>query len=170
MTVSPRSVLEEKLLVQGLERALEKVDLKPLQDKSVSLEVVGLTKDDVPFAEAYMRMWLLKNGVTVVRNSGASDFSLKVLLTVLAVDSSETLFGTPEFVFLGIPIPAIAIYRNVRNRGRTEVQMYALDPRGEVLVGEFSPGVGVAKYDRFTVLFVISWVSTDLKLGPKDKK
>jgi hypothetical protein len=166
MTESPRSILEQKLLVQGMERALSEIDLKPLEDKAVSLEVVGLAKDDVPFAEAYMRMWLIKNGVIVVRSPAKSDLSIKVLLPVLAVDSAETLFGTPEFVFLGIPVPAIAIYRNVRNRGRTEVQMYALDQTGEVLVGEFPAGIGVAKYDRYTVLFVISWISTDLKFPP----
>ena len=170
MTVSQRSILEEKLLVQGLERALSKIDLKPLQDKWVTLEAVGLTKDDMPFAEAYVRMWLIKNGVVVVRDPGESDFSLKVFLDVLAVDSSETLFGTPEFVFLGIPVPAIAFYRNVRNRGRTEVQMYALDQRGEVLAGEFPTGVGVAKYDRYTVMFVITWTSTDLEFNPEGEK
>jgi len=170
MTVSPRSVLEEKLLVQGLDRALSQIDLKPLQDKRVTLEAVGLTKDDMPFAEAYIRMWLIKNGVTVVGEPAESDLSLKVFLEVLAVDSSETLFGTPEFVFLGIPVPAIAIYRDVRNRGRTELQMYALDAEGETLVGEFPARVGVAKYDRYTVLFVITWTSTDLKFDAKEKK
>ena len=170
MTVSPRSILEEKLLVQGLDRALAQIDLKPLQDKWVTLETVGLTKDDMPFAAAYVRMWLIENGVTVVQDPAESDLSLKVFLNVLAVDSSETLFGTPEFVFLGIPIPAVAIYRNVRNRGRTEAQMYALDQKGEVLVGQFPIGVGVARYDRFTIMFVFTWTSTDLKLDPKDER
>ena len=43
MTVSPRSILEEKLLVQGLDRALSQIDLKPLQDKWVAgMQAKGL--------------------------------------------------------------------------------------------------------------------------------
>jgi len=164
MTVSPRSILEEKLLVQGLEKALSSIRFESIKGKSVTLKVVGLTKDDMPFAEEYVRIWLMKNGVRVVQDQNESDLSLRVLLNVLAVDNSETLIGTPQFTFLGVPIPAIAIYRNVRNRGRTEVQMVALDPRGETLINEFATGIGAAKYDRFTILFIIGWTSTDLDI------
>ncbi|MFC1816978.1 hypothetical protein ACFL0M_13820 [Thermodesulfobacteriota bacterium] len=98
------------------------------------------------------------------------DLSLRVLLDVLAVDNSETLFGTPPFTFIGFPIPALALYRNVRNRGRTEVQIYALDQRGEALVDEFPTGIGVAKYDLYTIMFVFRWTSTDLDFKPEDEK
>jgi hypothetical protein len=166
MTMSPRSTLEEKLLVQGLKKALSSIDIESLKGKRVTLNIVGLTKDDMPFAEEYVRIWLITNGVSVVQDQNESDLSLRVLLDVLAVDNSETIFGTPQFTFLGVPIPAIAIYQNVRNRGRTELKMVALDNKAEILVEEFPLGVGVAKYDRYTVLFIISWTSTDLDIKP----
>ncbi|MCJ7617097.1 MAG: hypothetical protein MUO43_11240 [Desulfobacterales bacterium] len=120
MTMTSRSILEEKLLVHGLEKALSSINIESIKGKKVTLKIVGLTKDDLPFTEEYVRIWLIKNGVSVVQDQNQSDISLRVLLDVLAVDTSETLFGTPEFIFLGIPVPAIAFYRNVRNRGRTE--------------------------------------------------
>lgn len=166
MTMTSRSILEEKLLVQGLEKALSGINIESIKGKRVTLNVVGLTKEDIPFAEEYFRIWLIKNGVRVVQDQHESDLSLRVLLNVLAVDNSETLFGTPQFTFLGIPIPAIAIYRNVRNRGRTELQMVTLDNKAETLVEEFPVGIGVAKYDRYTILFVISWTTTDLDIKP----
>jgi len=164
MTMSSRSILEEKLLVQGLEKALSGINIESIKGKRVTLNIVGLTEDDMPFAEEYVRIWLIKNGVRVVLNQHESDLSLRVLLNVLAVDNSETLFGTPQFTFLGIPIPAIAIYRKVRNRGRTELQMVTLDNKAEILVEEFPLGIGAAKYDRYTVLFIFGWTSTDLDL------
>ena len=166
MTMTPRSILEEKLLVHGLAKALSGINIESIKGKRATLNIVGLTKDDMPFAEEYVRIWLIKNGVRVVHGQHESDLSLRVLLDVLAVDNSETLFGTPQFIFLGIPIPAIAIYRNVRNRGRTELQMVALDNKAETLVEEFPLGIGVAKYDRYTILFIIGWTSTDLDLKP----
>ena len=166
MTMSPRSILEEKLLVQGLKKALSSINLESLKGKRVTLNIVGLTKDDMPFAEEYVRIWLIKNGVRVIKDPNESNLNLRVLLDVLAVDNSETLLGTPQFIFLGVPIPAIAIYQNVRNRGRTELKMVALDKKAEMLVEEFPLGVGVAKYDRYTVLFIISWTSTDLDIKP----
>jgi hypothetical protein len=166
MTMTSRSILEEKLLVQGLEKALSGINIASIKGKRVTLNVVGLTKDDMPFAEEYFRIWLIKNDVRVVRDQHESDLSLRVLLNVLAVDNSETLFGTPQFTFLGVPIPAIAIYRNVRNRGRTELQMVTLDNKAETLVEEFPVGIGVAKYDRYTILFIIGWTSTDLDIKP----
>lgn len=170
MTMTPRSILEEKLLVQGLEKALSGINIESIKGKRVTLKIVGLTKDDMPFAEEYLRIWLIKNGVRVVRDQHESDLSLRVLLNVLAVDNSETLFGTPQFTFIGIPIPAIAIYRNVRNRGRTELKMVALDNKAETLVEEFPVGIGVAKYDRYTILFIIGWTSTDLNIKPDELK
>jgi hypothetical protein len=89
---------------------------------------------------------------------------------VLAVDQSETLLGTPEFTILGIPIPAIVIYRNIRNRGRAELKMYAFDASSEMLVDEIPLGIGEAKYDRNTILFIISWASTDLDKKPEELK
>ena len=166
--MTSRSILEEKLLVQGLDKALSSINIESIKGKRVTLNIVGLTEDDMPFAEEYVRIWLIKNGVRVVLNQHESDLSLRVLLNVLAVDNSETLFGTPQFTFLGVPIPAIAIYRNVRNRGRTELQMVALDNKAEMLVEEFPLGIGVAKYDRYTVLFIIGWTSTDLDIKPEE--
>ena len=169
MTTTPRSMLEEKLLVHGLERALAVIDLEPIKGKSVALETAGLTKDDLPFAESYIRFWLLKNEVRIVHDPGESEINLKVLLTVLAVDQSETLLGTPQMIVLGVPIPAVAIYRNLRNRGRTEILMYALDRDSKTLVHEFNMGIGEARYDRYTILFIINWTSTDLDLQPSSQ-
>jgi hypothetical protein len=40
--------------------------------------------------------------------------------------------------------------------------MYALDPGPETLVHEFNTGTGEAKYDRYTIMFIINWTLTDL--------
>ena len=170
VTMTPRSSLEQKLLVQGLERAVSQLPIEQFRGKRVALELAGLAKDDLPFTKEFIRVWLIKNGIQVINDQKDIDLRFKVFANVLAVDQSETLFGTPEFTILGIPIPAIVIYRNIRNRGRAELKMYAFDQSSEILVDEIPVGVGEAKYDKNTILFIISWASTDLDKKPEELK
>lgn len=167
ITMTPRSSLEQQLLVQGLERAMAQINIDRFKGKRVALELVGLTKDDLPFTKEFVRIWMAKHGIRIDQDQKEIDLILKVFARVLAVDQSETLFGTPEFFLLGIPIPAIVIYRNIRNRGRADLQIYAWDERSEMLVDELPIGIGETKYDQYTILFIISWTSTDLDKKPK---
>lgn len=168
MTMTPRSSLEQKLLFRGLERAIAHLHIEQFKGKRVALDLTGLAKDDLPFAKEFICIWLIKNGIQVVNDQKEIDFRLKVLAKVLAVDQSETLIGTPEFTLLGIPIPAIVIYRNRRNRGRAELKMYAFGQSSEMLVDEIPEGIGEAKHDRYTILFIINWASTDLGKKPEE--
>lgn len=166
MTETPRSAREQQLLVLALERAVAQLDIQKFAGKKVVLDMYGLSTDDLPFAKEFVSVWLEHNGLQVVQHQMQADIRFKGFAKVLAVDQNETLFGTPQFVFLGIPIPAIAIYRNVRNRGRAEIQMYAYDEGSEKLVDEIPEGIGESKHDRFTIFFVINWTKSDLDKVP----
>ncbi len=162
MTTTPHSITEQQLIVLAIERAVSQLDTQKLAGKRVTLELYGLAKDDLPFTREFLKIWLWKNGVKVVEDKEEADIRLKGFAKVLASDQAETLVGTPEFSLLGIPIPAIAIYKNLRKRGLVEIQIYAIDVGKEVLLGEISEGIGEAKENRYTVLFIFSWTSSDL--------
>lgn len=162
MTQTSRSALEQQLEVKALERAVSQTPIEQFKGKSVSLELFGLNTIDLPFAIAYFRVWLVKQGVHVVQEGQAFDLQLRVFLKVLAVDQTEVLLGTPEFNFLGIPIPAIAFYRHLLNRGRADLKGYVIDPDSSTLVAELPVSSGKAMHDRFTFLFIISWTKSDL--------
>jgi hypothetical protein len=161
MTMTARSRMEQKLLVSALDRAVSQTDVRRFAGKRVALELFGLVKDDLPFTKAFIHVWLGKHGIQIVQDPEKADLKIKILAPVLAVDKSETLFGTPEFTFLGIPVPAIAFYRDVRNEGSAEIRIYAFDGQTGKFVEEIPASVGEAKYNRITILFVISWSSTD---------
>jgi hypothetical protein len=169
MTQTPRSILEQQLEVQALERAISQLSIEQLKGKSVSLELFGLNQNDLPFAVELIHVWLVKQGVHVVQDQEATDLRLKVFAKVLAVDQAEVLLGTPEFTFFGIPIPAIAFYRHLLNRGRVDLQMYIFDQKLETLIDELPVSLGKAKYDRYTILFIISWTSSNLDKKPKEE-
>ena len=108
MTTTDRSILEQQLMVQGIERALDGFDLTDFYGKRVNLAVSGLSEDEVAFTKDYLQVHLGKHGLQVVTDQSDVELKMRVLAPVLAVDQSETLLGTPAFTFLGIPIPAIS--------------------------------------------------------------
>ncbi|UCD31732.1 MAG: hypothetical protein JSV38_13255 [Desulfobacterales bacterium] len=166
MTQTPRSTLEQQLEVKAFERAISQLPIEKLRGKNVSMELFGLNKDDLPFAKEFFRVWLAKQDVLVVQDQEALDLRLKVFLNVLAVDQTEVLLGTPEFNFLGIPIPAIAFYRQLLNRGRADLKMYIFDSESSNLIDELPVSLGKAMHDRYTILFIISWTKSDLDDKP----
>ncbi len=187
MTTTDRSILEQQLMVQGIARALDGFDVTQFYGKRVTLEVTGLCEEEVAFTRDYLQVHLGKNGIQVVTDQKDGELKLgenniqvitdqkdvelkiKVLAPVLAVDQSETLLGTPQFTFLGIPIPAIVLYRKVSNQSRAEIEMYVYDAKTDIMTTALPAGVGVANFDSYTVLFVISWTSTDLEEREKDR-
>ena len=163
MTQTHRSSLEQQLAVKALERAVSQLRIEQFEGKRVFLELFGLNENDLPFTKEFIRVWLVKHGVSVVQDQEEIDLRLKVFVKVLAVDQTEVLLGTPEFNFLGIPVPAIAFYRHLLNRGRADLKMYAFDQKAVTLVNEFPIRIGKARYDRYTALFILSWTKSDLQ-------
>jgi hypothetical protein len=163
VTATPRSTIEQKLLVRSLERAVVQVDTTRLKGKYAVVNVQGLTPDR-DFAKEFLLAWLEEHGVHIAANPEKADLELKAFLPAFGVDRSEGLVGTPSFSapLLGIPIPEIALFKAQQNRGSTELQIYALDARTGEFVEKSDVRVGTAKYDDYTVLFVISFTVTDI--------
>jgi hypothetical protein len=57
ITNTPRSSLEQELLVRALDRAMAKLDTRELTDKKVMIDFYGLTPDK-DFAREYFTAWL----------------------------------------------------------------------------------------------------------------
>ena len=168
VTLTDRSGVEQELLVRSLERAVARLDLTPLHGRRAVLEVFALTKDEA-FAREFVTTRLQARGVQIVGAGAAADVRLRVFASILGVDRGETLFGLPSVPVpvVGLPIPEIALFKWVRHRGLTEVQVYAFEPATGRFLERISDGVGRAKFDQFTVLLVISFTVSDLDERPE---
>jgi hypothetical protein len=163
VTMTERSATEQELLVRALERALARLDTTRLQGRRVALELYAWTKDQA-FAREFVAAQLAARGANMVGAGAEADLHLEVFASILGLDRGETLLGLPalQVPVVSVPIPEIALFKWVRNRGRAEVQVYLYDPRSGEFRTRLFDGVGRSKYDEFTVLVFVSFTVSDL--------
>jgi hypothetical protein len=153
--------ITQQLLVRSLERALSDLDLSHLRAGSVGLEVTVQAGNEA-FVKDFVATWMKAHGVRVVGD--APDRKLKVFVSVYGTDRDQTLIGVPAFQapVMNVPIPELALFKWVRNRGQAELRLWAFDAKGDSLVDAPAPGVGRAKLDDFTILLFIGFTRSDV--------
>ena len=155
----------QQLLIRSLERALAEVDRSKIGSRPVGLEVTVHSGNE-GFVKDFVTTWLKAHGVRVVGDS--PEMKLKMFVSVFGTDHDQTLIGIPAFQapVVNVPVPELALFKWVRNRGQTELRLWAFDPKSDTIVEAPTPGVGRSKYDDFTVLLFFGFSLTDVnKLG-----
>jgi hypothetical protein len=167
-TQTSRSGAEQELLVRSLERAVARLDISPFAGKRVALNLYALTTDQ-GFATEFVTSRLEVRGIEVVPDAEKADLRLKIFANVLSVDQGQSLFGTPAIVLpiLPVPVPEIALFKWVRNRGHSEIDIFTYDAHTDRFLDVLPAGVGRAKYDEFTILVFINFSYNDLDKRPK---
>ena len=153
----------QQLVIRSLERGLSGLYLHRFTGRGVKVDVFAQTGNET-FVKEFVLSWLKAHGVRTV--SKDPDLQLKVFATVLGTDRGETLVGLPSFQapIVNVPFPEIALFKWVRHRGQTELQVFAFDGKTEEFVDRLPPGIGHAKSDDFTVLIFIGFSSSDLDM------
>lgn len=171
VTSTPRSTTEQQLLVRSLERAMAQMDAGRFAGKSVTLDVHGLTGDR-NFAKEWVVVWLREHGAQVVSDPEKSDLQVKMFLSAFGVDRGEVFAGVPAFgvPIIGMPVPEIALFKSVQNRGLAESQVHAFDRNEGTLTGKSPTSMGRAKYDEYTILIIINFALSDIDQRPEQEK
>ena len=63
---------------------------------------------------------------------------------------------------MNVPFPEIALFKWSRNRGQTELRVFAFDGKTDDFVDQLPLGIGHSKSDDFTILLFIGFSSSDL--------
>lgn len=159
-TTAPTGITQQ-LLVRSLERGLSSLDLARISGKPVALEV-AVQAGNEGFVKDFVTTWLKAHGVRTVQDS--PEQKLKLFVAVYGTDRDQTLIGIPAFQapVVNVPVPELALFKWVRNRGVAELRMWAFDGKGDVIMDAPAPGVGRAKYDDFTVLLFVGFTVSDV--------
>jgi hypothetical protein len=159
-TTAPTGITQQ-LLVRSLERGLSRLDLARVSGKPVALEV-AVQAGNEGFVKDFVATWLKAHGVRTVQDS--PEQKVKLFVAVYGTDRDQTLIGVPAFQapVVNFPVPELALFKWVRNRGVAELRMWAFDGKGDVIMDAPAPGVGRAKYDDFTVLLFVGFTVSDV--------
>ena len=89
ITNTPRSSIEQELLVSSLERGLETLDTKRLAGSTVIVDFFGLTPDK-DFAKEFLIAWLQSHQVRIVTDPSEAQLHVKIFAPVLGVDQAQS--------------------------------------------------------------------------------
>jgi hypothetical protein len=164
ITNTPRSSIEQRLLVSSLERALDAMDVQKFKGKTAAVDFYGLTPDK-DFAKELLIAWLQAHEVEMATDPKKAEVHLKVFAPVLAVDQGQTFVGTPSFTvpILGVVIPEVSLYKNVQHSGHSEVEIYAIDQDSGKFIAKSAPATGETRYDDYTVLIVVHFTRSNIE-------
>jgi len=153
--------ITQQLLIRSLERALSDIDLARIGSRPVALEV-AVQSGNEGFVKDFVTTWLKAHGVRMASDS--PELKLKMFVSVYGTDHDQTLIGVPAFQapVVNFPVPELAFFKWVRNRGQAELRLWAFDGKGDVIVDAPHPGVGRSKYDDFTVLLFFGFSLSDV--------
>lgn len=151
----------QQLVIRSLERALAGLYVHRFEGRSVDVAVFAHAGNEA-FVNEFVMSWLKAHGVRTVSTN--PELRLKVFATVLGTDRGETLIGLPSFQapIVNVPFPEIALFKWSRNRGQTELRVFAFDGKTDDFVDQLPPGIGHSKSDDFTILLFIGFSRSDL--------
>jgi hypothetical protein len=164
ITNTPRSSIEQELLVSSLERGFETLEKQHLAGATVTVDFYGLTPDK-DFAKEFLIAWLQSHQVRIVTDPNEAQLRVKVFAPVLGVDQAQSFIGTPAFTvpFLGVTIPEIALFRDVRHMGHAALETYTIEEDGGKFLVKSPPAMGRSEYDDYTILIVIHFTRSDME-------
>jgi hypothetical protein len=151
----------QQLLIRSLERALAEIDRSKIGSRPVAIEVTVQAGNE-GFVKDFVTTWLKAHGLRVVGD--APEMKLKMFVSVYGTDHDQTLIGIPAFQapVVNMPVPELALFKWIRNRGQTELRLWAFDPKSDTIVEAPGRGVGRSKYDDFTVLLFFGFSLSDI--------
>jgi hypothetical protein len=164
ITNTPRSSIEQELLVSSLERGFETLETQHLAGATVTVDFYGLTPDK-DFAKEFLIAWLQAHHVHIVTDPKEAQLRVKVFAPVLGVDQAQSFIGTPSFTvpFLGVTIPEIPLFRDVRHLGHAALESYTIEEDGGKFLDKSPTAMGRSEYDDYTVLILIHFTRSDME-------
>jgi hypothetical protein len=168
---SPRTPTEQLLLTQSLLRTLDQLTLPLKPGDSVRIDAAwppthAEFQADATFAGAVLTSWLAQQGTVI--GGDHPTYRAKILLHAFGLERTEVFCGMPAVQSMVLPfsLPELTLYRSVRRLGYTRLSVDIVDEASGRVIGGPSLVEAAVYHDQFTLLFVLSWTSTDLVPPP----
>lgn len=165
-TTTPRTAVEQALLSEAAEDAVAAMRFDAAAGRSVALSTDSYDAYDKRFVAGTFENRLLLAGGRVT--TGTVELLAQPRVHYFAIDDSNFLLGIPSIPLVvptvgAVSTPELALFRRAANRGRARFSMHFIDSESRALVADLPPSAAESAYTRWTILFFLTFRTTDLE-------
>jgi hypothetical protein len=148
MTHTARTGIEQMLVSNAVDQALDKTDFTPFSGQNVYIEEKYMECVDKQYILGSIRHRTLKAGANLVAKPEEADVVVEPRSGSVGTDSKDTFVGMPSLQIPGplpISIPEIRLFSRTTQFGTAKLGMVAYDAKSKQVLGE--GGVSIARAD-----------------------
>lgn len=149
-----RTGIEQLLISTATDRALAKVDLRPIAGAKVFVDDKYLDCVDKNYVLMSLRQRLLQTGCTLVEKDDAQ-VVVEVASGGVGTDRTDVFFGIPEIPLpppSPISVPRLALFERVRSMGTAKIAVVAYDAQSKMPVVNSGYTLARADHRNWTIL------------------
>ncbi len=170
-TQSPRTSVEQLLISEAVIRSLPRQPESPLpipQGSNVILNTSGLTTDQT-LLQQVLTGWLGQQGYLIRKDEKNATHRIDVIVGALGTKLGGTFVGMPPLQSQLIPfaLPELSFYKSQHQTGYVKYHMNIFEIPAGRFAGSTPAFLADSYYNNYTVLFIISFTSTDLVSPPQ---
>lgn len=184
---TPRTAVEQLLLTQAVAYAVNNLTVSLPEHAALHVEVTGLQTDRAHFNLVGEDRGVLHGpslDLLLIRDSVATSlgrlgyrinprdtpphYLAKVVVESFGTTQGLTFFGMPpvQSVIIPFALPALTLYKAEGQKGYARVRVDFFDYQSGSFVGSSASLIGRTYYNQYTVLFFLTWQTTDLTAPP----
>jgi hypothetical protein len=165
-TETSRSAMEQLLVSNAVDQALDRVEFPQLAGQSVFIEDKYVDCVDKPYVVGCLRHRVLASGAKLADKADAADIVLEVRSGGVGTDKLERFFGVPQFAIPGpmpLNLPEIKLIGRETQSGTAKLGIVAYQAKEKKAIG--SGGLVLAKaHDHgWTILGMGPYFSGDVR-------
>ena len=150
-----RTGVEQLLISNAVDQALDKVDFSPLVGRSVFLETKYLDCTDKNYLVAALRHEVMMNGAKVVEKIEDAEQIVEIRSGSVGTDRSDSFFGSPSLAVPGplpISLPEVRVVSRQAQYGTAKLGLVMYDAKTKQALG--NGGTALARSDETKWLFM----------------
>ena len=132
MSDSKRTATEQLLVSQAIDRAVMRVDVRPLADRKVFLETAFMDDvEDAKYLQSALRHQLMASGCLLAKDRDSADVVVEARAGAVGTDRSSVLLGIPatSLTVKGneTSTPELVLAKRSEQRGVAKLSVYAYE-------------------------------------------
>jgi len=137
MTNTSRSAVEQMLVSNAVDQALDKVDFSPFRGHTVYLNDKYVECTDKAYVISSVRHRIMKSGALLVDSPDNAEIAVELRTGTVGTDVAESFVGVPEIALPGmLTLPEVRVLTRSVQTGTAKLGIVAIDTQSRRVLGD----------------------------------